>query len=200
MGALAAGVGVIAFGVWLYHRPVICDGKEMSGGDTCVTESGGEETGRQTYYEMLQAQQDRGFFVAAVGVMIVVLALFVPMVLGAVNLRRGLISRRSQRGVATITPRPMTAILLGMLAVVAGGVGVALNVGPVLDPVFCEGEPMDEGDYCAATSNSYTDQEDEQKIRPGIITFAGGAVALGGVVAGILGVRARRSGTWSRPG
>jgi hypothetical protein len=150
-GALAAGAAVIVFGVWLYRRPVTCDGKEMSGGDTCISESGGEEVSRETYYEILQGQQDVGFFVGAVGGVIIVIAIVAPMVLGARNLRQRLIAHRSRGGVATITPRPMTVILLGVMAVIAGGVGVASNVGPVLDPVLCEGKPMDEGDYCEAT-------------------------------------------------
>jgi len=116
--------------------------------------------------------------------------------MGAGNLRERLSMRRARRGVATITPRPMTVILLGVLAILGGGIAVALNVQAIVDPVLCEGEPLGQGEFCEASGNSYTDQEDEQKVVPGIITFTGGAVALGGVLGGVWALRARRQGTW----
>lgn len=197
LGTLAAGAGILAVGVWYYRRPVTCEGKEMSGGDICVTETeGGGEVSRETYHDMLGSQQDLGFFVAFVGGVVMLLAFGVPLFLGAGNLRERLSVRRARRGVATITPRPMTVILLGLLALLGGGAAVALNVQAIVDPVLCEGEPLAEGQYCEATGNSYTDQEAEQKVIPGIITFTGAAVALGGVLGGVWVVRARRQGTW----
>jgi len=192
LGAFVAGAAVIVFGVWLYRRPAECDGNEMNQGDTCVSEQGGEEISRETYDEVLGGHHDVGFFVVAVGCLII----FGGIAAVVVALRQALMSWRSGRGVATITPRPMTVVLLGAAAMVAGGVAAALNVGPLLDPVVCEREPMEHGDYCEATSKDYTDQEMDQKIRPGILTFGGGAVAIVGVAAGALGVRARSRGNW----
>jgi hypothetical protein len=197
LGTLAAGAGILAFGVWYYRRPVTCEGKEMSGGDICVTETeSGGEVSRETYYDLLGSQQDLGFFVGFVGGVVMLLAFGVPLFMGAGNLRERLSMRRARRGVATITPRPMTVILLGVLAILGGGIAVALNVQAIVDPVLCEGEPLGQGEFCEASGNSYTDQEDEQKVVPGIITFTGGAVALGGVLGGVWALRARRQGKW----
>lgn len=103
LGAVAAGVAVIAFGVWLYRRPAKCEGEEMSSGDVCVTErSGGGEITRRSYDEVLESQQLFATAVMAVGALVILVA--IGFAAGA--LRERLISWRSQRGVSTITPRP----------------------------------------------------------------------------------------------
>jgi hypothetical protein len=188
-GALAAAAAVIAFGVWLYVRPAMCEGKQMSPGDICVTESGGgEEITRRDYNEVLESQQLFAVAVLAVGALIILVAF--GFAGGA--LRERLISWRSRRGVSTITPRPMTVILLGVLALIAGGVGVGLNVGAVVDLARCGDEPSAASESCDATSNS------DEEAKQALIAIGGFVVAAGGLIAGIVGRSARRAGTWKQ--
>jgi len=185
LGALAAGAAVIAFGIWLYRRPAKCEGQEMSPGDTCVSERGSREIGSQTYDEVLESQQLFAVAVMAVGALVILVA--IGFVGGA--LRERLISRRSRRGASTITPRPITVILLGIAALVAGGVVLGLNVDAVVELAKC-GDESNAAESCDATSTS------DETTKQAVAAIGGFVVAAGGLIASIVGVRARRTGTW----
>ena len=185
LGALAAGAAVIAFGIWLYRRPAKCDGEEMSHGATCVSKSGDREIGSQTYEEVLESQQLFAVAVMAVGALVILVAL--GFASGA--LRARLTAWRSRRGVSTITPRPITVILLGLVALIAGGVAVGLNVDAVVELAVC-GDESTATESCDATSTS------DATTKQAVAAIGGFVVAAGGLIAGIVGVRARRAGTW----
>jgi hypothetical protein len=184
-GALAAGAAVVAFGIWLYRRPAKCEGQEMSPGDTCVSEQGSREIGSQTYDEVLESQQLFAVVVMAVGALVILVA--IGFAGGA--LRDRLVSWRSRRGASTITPRPMTVILLGVAALVAGAVVVGLNVDAVVELARC-GDESNAAESCDATSTS------DDTTKQAVAAIGGFVVGAGGLIAGIVGVRARRAGTW----
>jgi hypothetical protein len=185
VGALAAGAVVIAFGVWLYRRPAKCEGKEMSPGDTCVSESRGREIGSQSYDEVLESQQLFAVAVMAVGALIILVA--IGMASG--TLRDRLMSWRSRRGVSTITPRPMTVILSGIAALIAGGIFLGLNVDAVADVARC-GDESSAPESCDAASSS------DERTKQAAIAIGAFVMASAGLIAAIVGVRARRTGTW----
>lgn len=157
----------------------------MSPGDTCVSEQGSREIGSQTYDEVLESQQLFGGVVIAVGALVILVAL--GFARGA--LREHLISWRSRRGGSTITPRPMTVILLGVAALVAGAVALGLNAGAVVELAMC-GDESNAAESCDETSPS------DETTKQAVAAIGGFVVAAGGLVAGIVGERARWAGTW----
>jgi len=184
-GAIAAGAAVLAVGIWLYRRPAKCEGQEMSPGDTCVSEKGSREIGSQTYDEVLESQQLFGVVVMAVGALVILVA--IGFVGGALHDRH--ISGRSRRGVSTITPRPVTVIVLAVAAFVAGGVVVGLNVDAVVELAAC-GDESNAAESCDETTPS------DATTKQAVAAIGGFVVAAGGLIAGIVGMRARRTGTW----
>lgn len=188
LGGLGAGAAIISFGIWLYRRPAKCEGEEMSPGDICITEGGGgREITRRDFSEVLESQQLFAIAVMAVGGLVILVAIGVA----SAAVRERLVSRRSRRGISTITPRPMTVILLGVVALVVGGVVMGLNVEAVLDVARCGEDSTASGDDCDPES-----YDSDESTKRALVSLAGFIVGATGLIAGIAGVRARRTGTW----